>query len=169
MRTGVVVSGCEALGRVAPLGLQLGERKGELFFDAHDARAVRAPTMLRRLARVGTVTIGAALVDGRIVAALEVPSVQADVVPCGVLLADRHRGETVLLMGVGVVGVGSFEAVSGDGTVEHDGRTIPIVHVGKLLDELERLTWEVRRTTRMPDSAGLAAPPGPSDDGRATS
>lgn len=167
MRAGVVVSGCQAWADMPTLRRLSGGRD-EMFFDAHDARAVRAPTTVRRLARVGTLAVGAALVDGRIVAAVEVASTLGDVLPCGILLVDTHRGETVLLMGLRIVRVGSFEAVSGDGTVEHEGRTIPIAHTGKLLDELERLTWETRRTTRMPDSAGLAAPAGPSDERRST-
>jgi hypothetical protein len=164
MRAGVVVSGCQAWGAMPSLHALLGEGRDEIFFDAHDARAVRAPSTLRRLARVGTFTVGAALVDGRIVAAVEVASTQTDVVPRGILLVDAHRGETVLLMGVRIVRVGSFEAVSGDGTVEHEGRSIAIAHVGKLLDELERLAWETRRITRMPGSAGPAAPAGPNEE-----
>lgn len=168
MRAGIVVSGCQAWADVPSLRALSGGGRDELFFDAHDARAVRAPTSVRRLSSVGALAIGAAVVDGRIVAAVELCSTSGDVLPCGVLLVDAHRGETLLLMGVRIVHVGSFEAVSGDGTIEHAGRTIPIAHVGKLLDELERLTWETRRTTRMPDDAGLAAPAGPTDERRST-
>jgi len=136
-RRGVVLGGSGAIDEA--LGLHLGPRF--VFVDATEVRAMLFVTSYKRLAKIGQLAIGAALLDGRIVAAIDVadPSPSAQ----GLLLAAPGRSERVLLLGAEVLDVGSFSTASPQ-AVSFRGEEAVVASVERLFSELEGHAWTLR-------------------------
>lgn len=146
-RTGVILSGTSVLADA--LGLPLGSRF--VFVDASEARSVRFATSYKRLARLGHMGIGAALVDGKIIAAIEVDE-RANAQ--GLLLSLAGRSESVLLLGARVVEIGSFSSI-GPMTVAFRDEEAQVASVDRLLSELEGYAWTLRRNSQISEERKL--------------
>lgn len=159
-RAGVVVVASDAVKSAFGLHAYEGDF---LLVRAEDARAIRFPTALRWLGRFGSFRVGAALVEGRILSAVQVGGPpdsdrgarreQDGAGPAsGLVVQTGERGEGALLVGLTVVAAGSFDRGLSEGTVLYEGRQIPEGNVAELFEELERVTWELRRSNRAPST-----------------
>ena len=149
---GVIVVSSDAVK--SAFGL-LGYEGDFVFVRAEDARAIRFPTALRWLGRFGSFRVGAALVEGRIFSAVEVggaPDSDSGPGASGLVVQAADRGEGALLVGLEVVAAGSFDRGLREGSVVYDGREIAEGNVSELFEELERVTWELRRSNRAPST-----------------
>lgn len=154
-----------AAAELTALSLGLASPQQTLFL-ADEARGVKFPSALRWLSGAGPFRMGVALVDGRIVTAVDARS---SYVPHarGLLVGTPERGDSLLLMGVEIVAIGSFPlhpdpgaqpwskdpAGSARRAVVHDGAVLPVAKTALIFDELERVTWESRRASRAPISS----------------
>lgn len=150
---------------IATLTLGLASVRSVLFV-AEEAKGVKFPTALRWLSGTGPLRMGVALVDGRIVTAVDV---RASFVPQtrGLLVGTAERGDALLLVGVEIVAIGSFpllpdasplpwsteQAGPGRRAILHEGSIVPVAQTARIFDELERVTWESRRASRAPISS----------------
>lgn len=137
MRRGVVLAGTSALDEA--LGLYVGARY--VFVDAHEVRGMSFAVSYKRLAKLGQLAIGAALVDGRIVAAIDVadPAEHAH----GLLLTASGRSEAVMLLGALVLDVGSFAPAGPHAVTFRDGEAV-VASMERLFSELEGHAWALR-------------------------
>jgi hypothetical protein len=140
MRRGVVLAGASALDEA--LGLYVGARY--VFIDALEVRGMSFAVSYKRLAKIGQLAIGAALVEGRIVAALDVadPSEAAQ----GLLLTATGRNEAVMLLGAHVLDVGAFPLAGPHAVAFRDDEAI-VASVERLFSELEGHAWALRHGT----------------------
>ncbi len=114
-----------------------------LFFRAEEVRGVRFATSLRWVGHVAGYAVGAALVDGRIVAAVRAGAAAS---LSGALLHAADRNESLLVLGPRILATGAFEIARREGFILHEGAEVPISSPGRLFDELERASWESRRS-----------------------
>lgn len=145
------------------LGLASPQRA---LFVAEEAKGVKFPTALRWLSGAGPFRMGVALVDGRIVTAVDARTSFVSQ-SRGLLIGTQERGDALLLVGVEIVAIGSFplltdtgelpwsKDVAGPGrrAILHEGGIVPIAQTARIFDELERVTWESRRASRAPISS----------------
>ncbi len=122
----------------------IGDDASALFFRAEEVRGVRFATSLRWVGRVAGYAIGAALVDGRIVAAVRAGDTSS---LSGALLHAADRNESLLVLGPRILATGAFELAPREGYVLHEGVEVPMSSPARLFDELERATWDSRRST----------------------
>jgi hypothetical protein len=137
MRRGVVLAGGPALDEA--LGLYTGARF--VFIDALEVRGMSFAVSYKRLAKIGQLAIGAALVDGRIVAAIDVADPARDA--HGLLLGAPGRNEAVLLLGALVLDVGSFAPAGPQSVIFRDDEA-SVASVERLFSELEGHAWALR-------------------------
>ena len=137
LRRGVVLAGASALDEA--LGLYLGARY--VFIDALEVRGMTFAVSAKRLAKIGQLAIGAALLDGKIVAAIDIsdPGESGQ----GLLLTAEGRNELVMLLGATVLDVGSFPA-AGPQAIAFRDEEATVASVERLFSELEGHAWTLR-------------------------
>jgi hypothetical protein len=140
MRRGVVLAGASALDEA--LGLYVGARY--VFIDALEVRGMSFAVSYKRLAKIGQLAIGAALLDGRIVAAIDVSDPAADA--HGLLLTAAGRNEAVMLLGAAVLDVGAFPSAGPQAVTFRDDDAV-VASVERLFSELEGHAWALRHGT----------------------
>jgi hypothetical protein len=140
LRRGVVLAGASALDEA--LGLYVGARY--VFIDALEVKGLSFAVSYKRLAKIGQLAIGAAIVDGRIVAAIDV----SDPAPAahGLLLTAAGRNEAVMLLGAAVLDVGSFPSAGPQAVTFRDDDAV-VASVERLFSELEGHAWALRHGT----------------------
>lgn len=128
-----------ALVALAPRAAVPAEPARHVFVDAREARAVRHPSAVRELARGPVYAVGAAVIDGRVLAALVLPGAAAafrdrptPFASRAILLQGLGRPEPVALIGAEIVAVGVLPTGATKGTV--------------LFEDAEIAVWEVERT-----------------------
>jgi hypothetical protein len=156
--SGVLITATDALRSA----FAIDEATPLLFVRVEDTRALKYPTAVRWLGRLGAIRIGAVVIDGRILPALaaspgeETPSTHDSQRP-GLVLYAPERNETIVLVGVEVLEIGSF-ASAGDGRVVAREAIVPVAIVSRCFEELERTTFELGRSNRAPPSEERKSP-----------
>ena len=140
MRRGVVLAGASALDEA--LGFYVAARY--LFIDALEVRGMSFAVSYKRLAKIGQLAIGAALVDGRIVAAIDVADPAEDAY--GLLLTASGRSEAVMLLGAQVLDVGAFASAGPHAITFRDDEAV-VASIERLFSELEGHAWALRHGT----------------------
>ncbi|NUP11481.1 MAG: hypothetical protein HOW73_36005 [Polyangiaceae bacterium] len=149
---GAVVEATDVLR--SAFGLDASARR--FFVRADDARALRYPTALRWLGRLGPLRIGAAVVDGRILACLDAAPSRSiarsnETSVAGLVLYAHERGDSLVLVGANVLQIGVFDH-AGEGAVRAFDEVVTVASVTRCFDEIERATFELGRANRAPTS-----------------
>lgn len=160
MRPGIVLHATPTLRAAIALGARAGQGSlpadgaALVFVDAKEARAVKHPSSVRELLRMEGYSLGAAVVEGKVLAALLLPGAMlafrdrpAPFASRCLLVQSPQRSEPVALLGIEIDSVGVFPTGATKGTVMHQNEEIPVWEVERTLTKVEALSRRRRGRT----------------------